>query len=99
MSNLQVIYHLLRYLKGSPGQVVTFELHWLKNILVDFELPTSFVTLFCDNNSTIQLTSNLTFYDRFKHIDIDYYFLHELVTSGFIRLIDVQFVLIGRSLN
>lgn len=39
-----------------------------------------------DNNSTIQLSKNLVFHGKWKHIDVRFYFLRDLVNNGFVEL-------------
>ena len=45
--------------------------------------PTS---IFCDNNSAIQLSKHNVFHRKIKHIDTRYHFIHELVNDGQIYL-------------
>ena len=42
--------------------------------------------ILCDNQSGIQLSENLVFHDRSKHIDIMYHFIRDMVQRGPIRL-------------
>lgn len=37
------------------------------------------ITVFCDNQSAIELSKNAVFHKRSKHIDIKYHFTRELV--------------------
>ena len=46
--------------------------------------PTS---IFCDNNSTIQLSKHNVFHRKNKHIDTRYHFICELVNDGRICLL------------
>lgn len=59
------------------------EIIWVTHLLKDLgvSLPSSPV-LFCDNNSAIFLSQNPIAHKRAKHIDIDYHFVRELVTTG-----------------
>ncbi|XP_021725051.1 uncharacterized protein LOC110692353 [Chenopodium quinoa] len=60
---------------------------WLKQLLADLDYflrrP---VTLYCDNVSATYPTSNPVQHDRSKHIDVDYHFVREMVTSGGLRV-------------
>jgi len=38
--------------------------------------------LFYDNKFVMHLTSSPSHYDRLKHIDIDYHFIHELIQKN-----------------
>ncbi|KAD3068636.1 hypothetical protein E3N88_36516 [Mikania micrantha] len=64
------------------------EILWVINLLRDLQVFTSETpTLFCDNKSAIFLTQNPVSHKRAKHIDLDYHFIRELVTSGRLRTI------------
>lgn len=49
--------------------------------LTDLHISTSHPTLLCDNKSALFLTQNHVAHNRAKHIDIDYHFVRELVSS------------------
>jgi hypothetical protein len=42
--------------------------------------------IYCDNLSSIQLTKNLVFHARTKHIEVHYHFVGERVLSGEVEL-------------
>ena len=42
--------------------------------------------IYCDNNSTIELSKNHVFHKRSKHIDTRYHFIQELINNGEIYL-------------
>lgn len=60
----------------------TVELIWITHLLHDLNtFPSNCPILLCDNLSAIFLSQNLV--DRgAKHIDIDYHFVREIVSSG-----------------
>lgn len=59
------------------------ELVWVTQLLRELRFPQSArPLLFCDNNSVVFLTQNPVAHKRAKHIDIDYHFVRELVSSG-----------------
>lgn len=59
------------------------ELVWLTNLLGELCIkPSSCPTLLCDNKSAIFLSQNPVAHKRAKHIDLDYHFVPELVSSG-----------------
>ncbi|XP_035843977.1 uncharacterized mitochondrial protein AtMg00810-like [Helianthus annuus] len=61
----------------------TAEIIWLTNLLRELHaLPQTRPTLLCDNKSALFLSQNPISHKRAKHIDIDYHFVRELVTSG-----------------
>lgn len=59
-------------------------LWWRQSVAVDS------IMVFCDCQSAIQLASNSTCQEHFKHIDIDCHFIPECVWSGFIKLVHVS---------
>ncbi|XP_035845798.1 uncharacterized mitochondrial protein AtMg00810-like [Helianthus annuus] len=59
------------------------EIIWLTHLLRELHaLPVDRPTLLCDNKSAIFLSQNPVSHKRAKHIDIDYHFVRELVSSG-----------------
>jgi len=60
---------------------------WIKRVLEKLGLEEhKNILIFCDNNSTIQLSKNPVFHGRSKHIDIKFHFLRDLVKDGTIKL-------------
>ena len=64
----------------------TSELIWLKGLLQELRCPVNHANLHCDNIGAIYLTSNPVFHAHTKHIELDYHFVREQVTSGFLRV-------------
>ncbi|CAH9069056.1 unnamed protein product [Cuscuta europaea] len=59
------------------------EIVWVTHLLRELHiLPPDRPTLLCDNQSAIFLSQNPVSHKRAKHIDIDYHFVRELVSSG-----------------
>ncbi|KAI3766125.1 hypothetical protein L2E82_16175 [Cichorium intybus] len=59
------------------------EIVWVSNLLRELHaLPPDCPTLLCDNRSALFLSQNPISHKRAKHIDIDYHFIRELVSSG-----------------
>ena len=68
------------------------ELLWLRWLLKDLGMSTSFATpLCCDNQSAIHITHNYVFHERTKHIEIDYHFIHYHFVHGVLKLFLVSF--------
>ncbi|GJT75050.1 ribonuclease H-like domain-containing protein, partial [Tanacetum coccineum] len=63
---------------------------WLRNLLRELHTPLSTATIvYCDNMSDVYLSSNHVQNQRTKHIEIDIYFVRDLVTTGHIRVLHV----------
>ncbi|KAL4574855.1 hypothetical protein LXL04_021695 [Taraxacum kok-saghyz] len=61
---------------------VTCEIVWLRHLLHDFDISSSTPTsIYCDNQSAIELAHNPTFHERTKHIEIDCHFIRDKITS------------------
>nr|GFB52985.1 ribonuclease H-like domain-containing protein [Tanacetum cinerariifolium] len=63
---------------------------WLRNLLRELHTLLSSVTLiYCDNVSAVYLSSNQVQHKRTKHIEIDIYFVCDLVAAGQVRVLYV----------
>jgi len=62
---------------------VTCELTWLRYLLkdlgVDHHRPTQ---LFYDNQAALHIATNSVYHERTKHIELDYYTVHEHIQNG-----------------
>lgn len=71
--------------------ITTTELIWLQQLLKDFDIHTNDSTLlFCDNDSTIQIATNITFHERTNHIEVDCHFVTENVDNKTIKLLPIR---------
>ena len=52
--------------------------------LFDLELDTK--VILCDNQSCIKMTENPVFHDKSKHIEIQYFYIWDMVQKGAIKL-------------
>ncbi|GJV28990.1 ribonuclease H-like domain-containing protein, partial [Tanacetum coccineum] len=69
---------------------VVAETCWLKNLLHALHTPLSSAMLvYCDNVSVVYLSSNPVQHQRTKHIEIDIYFVRDLVATGQVRVLHV----------
>jgi hypothetical protein len=51
-----------------------------------FDLEMEATTILCDNHSCINMTKNLVFHDRSKHIEIHYHYIGDMVQRGALKL-------------
>ncbi|GJV60247.1 ribonuclease H-like domain-containing protein [Tanacetum coccineum] len=69
---------------------VVAETCWLRNLLRELHTPLSSATLvYCDNVSAVYLSCNPVQHQRMMHIEIDIYFVHDLVGAGEVRVLHV----------
>jgi hypothetical protein len=63
---------------------------WLRQLLVELHSPLSRATLvYCDNVSTIYLSTNPIQHQRTKHVEIDLYFVRKRVVVEDVRFLHV----------
>lgn len=55
------------------------QLLWMKQMLADYEIDQDTMTVYCDNQSTIDISKNPVQHSLTKHIDIRHHFIRELV--------------------
>ena len=56
---------------------------WLARLLAELKGEESgTITLKIDNQSAIQLSKNLVFHDRSKHIDVKYHYIRQCIEEG-----------------
>ncbi|GJY06797.1 ribonuclease H-like domain-containing protein [Tanacetum coccineum] len=71
---------------------VVAETTWLHNLLRELHTPLFSATLvYCDNVSAIYLTANPVQHQRTKHIEIDIYFIRDMVARGQVRVLHVPY--------
>ncbi|XP_048431184.1 uncharacterized mitochondrial protein AtMg00810-like [Pyrus x bretschneideri] len=57
------------------------EISWLRALFRDLYLHLDIPTIWCDNISSIALTSNPVFHSRTKHLEVDYHYVREKVVA------------------
>ena len=60
---------------------------WLKIVFEELKHEHEKISLFCDNQSALDLARNPTFYSKTKHIQVQYHFIHEKMKE---RTVDMQ---------
>ncbi|GKC16629.1 ribonuclease H-like domain-containing protein, partial [Tanacetum coccineum] len=69
---------------------VVVETAWLRNLLRELHSPISTATLiYCDNVSAVYMSANPVQNQRTKHIEIDIYFVCDMVTAGQVSVLHV----------
>jgi hypothetical protein len=65
---------------------LTCELVWLKYLLEDLQaIHLQLTLLYWDNQVALQITANLIFHERMKHIEIDSHTMRERIQSSLIK--------------
>ena len=62
------------------------QLFWMKHMLEDYGIILDYLTIYCDNTSSINISKNLVQHSRTKHIDIRHHFIRELVENKIVAL-------------
>ncbi|XP_071686763.1 uncharacterized mitochondrial protein AtMg00810-like [Rutidosis leptorrhynchoides] len=63
---------------------------WIRNLLRELHCPLTSATLvYCDNVSSVYLSTNPVQHQQTKHIEIDIHFVHDLVAQGQVRVLHV----------
>jgi len=66
------------------------EASWLRQLLVELHVPLRRTALiYCDNISTVYMSSNPVQHQRTKHVEIDLHFVRERVATGDVRVLHV----------
>ena len=55
---------------------------WLKGLFGKLSKDLQITTVFCDSQSAIFLMKDQMFHERTNHIDVQYYFVREIITRG-----------------
>jgi hypothetical protein len=72
---------------------LTCELVWLKYLLEDLQaIHLQLTLLYWDNQVALQITANLIFHERMKHIEIDSHTIRERIQSSLIKTTHVYSV-------
>ena len=70
---------------------VTCEIVWVLNILSCLRVKDLIpVSIFCDNNSAIQIANNPVFHERTKHIEIDVHYIREKISAGVVKIVKIE---------
>lgn len=66
------------------------EVTWICKVFFDISFPLSKVpTIWCDNISTISLASSPAFHAWTKYVEVDYYYIWELVLAHLVKVLYV----------
>ena len=74
-------------LEYITANVASCEATWLRKLLAKiFDLELEPTLIHCDNQSCVNLTENLVFHDKSKHIKIKYQYIRDMVQRGVVEL-------------
>jgi len=61
---------------------LTWEFVWVKQFLQELKFcEIQQMKMYCDNQATLHIASNHVFHERTKHIELDYHFIREKMSS------------------
>ena len=67
--------------------LASFEAVWPRKLLFDlFDLQLDATSIYCDNQSCVNLLENLVFHDKSKHIEFKYHYIRDMVQRGAVKL-------------
>ena len=77
--------------KYIAASMACCEVVWLRKLFSElFGHVLDTTIILCDNQSGILLYENPMFHDQFKHIDIRYHFISDMVQRGAVRLDHIE---------
>ena len=65
------------------------DIMWIRNLLIDLEVPIRTSDLYCDNQACLQIVTNTGNYNRTRHVDIKHQHVRDLVRKNLIRVTHV----------
>ncbi|CAL9215782.1 unnamed protein product [Arabidopsis halleri] len=79
-----------RSLAGALQYLTFTQLTWLRNLMTELHRPLHKASIvYCDNISSVYLSTNPVKHQRTKHIELDIHFVREKVAIGQVRVIHV----------
>ncbi|XP_068498728.1 secreted RxLR effector protein 161-like [Phaseolus vulgaris] len=86
----QTISHSSSEVEYQAMATTKCEMQWISYLLHDLHIPaTQPANLYCDNQSTIQISSNQVFHERTMHIEIGSHLVREKLSIGFLKLLPI----------
>ncbi|WOH07734.1 hypothetical protein DCAR_0727167 [Daucus carota subsp. sativus] len=65
------------------------EISWIRSLFRELGVPMSTPVIWCDNISSISLSSNPVFHSKMKHLEVDYHYVREKVIR---KELDVRYI-------
>ena len=82
-----IFFSLDQIQSHGAAKEVGKEVVWLWHLLCEFGCEKSLATtLYCDNQSAIQVAHNPIFHAKIKHIEIDVHYIRDLVQENIVNL-------------
>lgn len=63
---------------------------WMKGISYELGLRQESIYIYCDSQSTIQLSKNHVYHERTKHIDVRFHFIRDEVGKRAVKLVKID---------
>ena len=74
----------VEYITACSASCEAIWLQMLMSGLFNMELDTT--VILCDDKSCIKMTENLVFHDKSKHIEIQYFYIRDMIQKGAMKL-------------
>lgn len=59
---------------------------WVRGMVEEHKISQSFVSMFCDDQSTIHLYKNHAYHERIKHIDKRMYWIRDIIENDKVKI-------------
>lgn len=67
---------------------------WLRGLMNELGFDQGAVSVYCDSHGAIALAKNVVFHGRTKHVQVNYHFLTDLITEGWVNVVKIELLII-----